>query len=474
MASSSPPGMVVHNRFLGFLIWQSIPSTVIFFIFKTLSSTISSTSHSTAKPPFPFAPSVFAFVTFLTFHLSQLLFSFSLSLISSPHPHRLASPLPLALGLIRFLFVPGGSDYRSLPSLGFGLSCRSGSCCFWQRWRFRMGLRVSHYSASSFFQLQDGTPFGYHTILEAILPGISIFNFSGVFLPHQLQNQATIGKVLHTKRFVFAPPKGSAAAETNPSEHLLAALEESSPNSLLQYLAYLDLYMVCENNVDTWRRAAFFEESGETYKRVISVCLRPLEQLASKLGEGLESSVEKSSQISNQLLSPTDQRLDPKYSEPLNNFQLYAWCAWTAASLTTCSHREDRFGVAQLSGSNAAVISTLISCLLAIETYMGKKTNLQSAQHFMGSTGFKLRTSSVGNIGMGKKRAGPLHSKAYAIADVLRNSIYHIVSTFHDQMASSAKKGILEKDWIISDKPPFGERELLLQKLHLFLDFRAS
>ena len=154
--------------------------------------------------------------------------------------------------------------------------------------------------------------------------------------------------------------------------------------------------------------------------------------------------------------------------------QLYAWCAWTAASLTTCSHREDRFGVAQLSGSNAAVISTLISCLLAVESYMGKKTSLQSAQHFMGSTGFKLRTSSVGNIGMGKKRAGPLHSKAYAIADVLRNSIYNIVSTFHDQMASSAKKGLLEKDWIISDKPPFGTRELLVQKLHLFLDFRAS
>ncbi|XP_050369511.1 uncharacterized protein LOC126787666 [Argentina anserina] len=535
-----PPHAVVRNRFLGFLIWQSIPSTLIFLLFKTLSP---SSSSASSKPLFPFAPWFFALITFLSFLLSQLLFSAALSLVSSTHPHPLVSPLKLSLDLLRFLLLPAasnlsgsdpGSRVRARVTARFvafvaAAAAASGVLAavavsgevgggVWGVGRvgfrgFVMGFLYGLYYVYTrkwvlefpiiqrppFFSFKMGIPAAVTQSLKLSIVAYLVSAVLVMFLPHEFHNKVTVRRrmaeqitfyigsflvflcwelshhlhqVLNTKRCIFAPPKGSAAAETNPTEHLLAALEESTPNSLPQYLAYLDLCMICENNVDTWRRAAFYEESGETYKRVVSVCLRPLEQLASILGEGLESNVNGKSQISNQLLSPTDQRLDSKYSEPFNSFQLYAWCAWSAASLTARSNTDDRSGVAQRTGSNAAVVSTLISCLLAVETYMGKKTSVPA--QFMGPASIKWATSSVGNVGMAKKRVGPIHPKAYALADVLKNSIYHIVSACHDQMVSSAKTGVLEKYWVIKDKPPFGSPELLVQKLSLFLDFRAS
>nr|TKS03890.1 uncharacterized protein D5086_0000148640 [Populus alba] len=319
-------------------------------------------------------------------------------------------------------------------------------------------------------QFKSGGTMGQF-ITEQIILYIGSFS---VFLCWELSHH--LHQVLHTKRYLFAPPKGSAAAETNPTEPLLAALEESIPDSLPQYLAYLDLCMVCENNVDAWRRAAFFEETGETYKKVVAACLRPLEQLTSNLREVLEGCyVGKAHQLSNQLQSPTDSQLDSKHYESLNNFQKYAWSAKAVAFLTERSHEEDRFGVAQLTGSNAAVLSTLISSLLAIEVFMGKKTSLQP-QHLMGPVTIKWNTPSTGrrDVATANKRGGPLDAKTCAMADVLSNSIYSIVSAFHDEMLTSTKAGLLEKDWVTKTKPFFGTYELLVQKLRHFLDFRAS
>ncbi|KGN49437.1 uncharacterized protein LOC101219057 [Cucumis sativus] len=553
MSSSSPffgpPEMVVKNRFLGFLIWQFIPSTVVFFLFKIFVSAISSvsvtnSSAGTRDPSAPFASLLTGFLTFLTFHLSQLLFSSSLSLLASPQLERPAAPLELVFGLVRFLVVSGGDnassasalkDFRRRAMVSFYLvlfvvaTAVSGSLaavsicwgksdglrsawhmgllmgliygCFYvykKRWvlmfpiiqrppffSFKMGFP----SATTLASKLSAATFLFSAVLMVLLPdqhkkNVTVRKFIGnqtilfigsfaVFLSWELTHH--LHRVLHTKRFAFAPPKGSAAAETNPSEHLFAALEDSNSGSLLQYLAFLDLCMVCETNVDIWRRAAFFEETGDTYKRVISISLRPLEQFALNLGQGLEGAMDMTSQLSRQLLPPNDSHFDVKQLKALKNFQLYAWCARTVSTLTARSHVEDRFGVAQLSGSNATVMSTLLSCLLAVEVLMGKKTNLQSSHNLFGPAGIKWATSSIRRVdaSVGKKKNGPLHSKAYAIADVLRVSIYLIVTAFHNEMVNSAKSGVLEKDWITDEKPPFGTRELLLQKLHIFLDFQA-
>ncbi|KAL9386250.1 hypothetical protein Peur_019374 [Populus x canadensis] len=295
-------------------------------------------------------------------------------------------------------------------------------------------------------QFKSGGTMGQF-ITEQIILYIGSFS---VFLCWELSHH--LHQVLHTKRYLFAPPKGSAAAETNPSEPLLAALKESIPDSLPQYLAYLDLCMVCENNVDAWRRAAFFEEIGETCKKVVAACLRPLEQLTSNLSEVLEGCyVDKAHQLSNQLQSPTDSQLDSKHYESLNNFQMISLIfnihLYLVAFLTARSHEEDRFGVAQLAGSNAAVLSTLISSLLAIEVFMEKKTSSQP-QHLMGPVTIKWNTPGIGrrDVATAKKRGDPLHANTCAMADVPRNSIYGIVSTVHNEMLKSTKAGLLEKD----------------------------
>ncbi|KAL5983170.1 hypothetical protein ACLOJK_017253 [Asimina triloba] len=446
------PPEIVKDRWLGFLIWQAISSSSILLAYKTAFLS-------------PFL-SLVALLSFLAFHLALLLFSLSLFLISSPHPDPTASVSDLALGFLR-LFLR--SVVAGAP-LDFSTSNfrRRATKSLWIL-LFLIGCGVAGLLALIAIcgesQQLDGAGLmavGLRGLVFGLVYGVHYVYWKRWVLAFP------IIQVLHTRRCIFAPPQGSAAAETNPSEPLLEALEQSPPRSLYQYLAYLDLCMVSESNVDAWRRAAFFEETGETYRRVISVCLRPLEQLTSKISEGLEgSSAGKSDLLSQQLSLPKETVVDSRLHEAFNDFQICTWSARTLAALTICSHREDRFGIAQLTGSNASVVSAFLSCLLAVEACLGKKTNPQSA-HLISPTNIRFATVNTGRRDgptavVGKRRGGALYSKAYAMADVLRTSIYGIVSVFYDEMQANAKAANLEKDWIVRSKPLYGTQEILLK-----------
>ncbi|KAK4749020.1 hypothetical protein SAY87_026469 [Trapa incisa] len=534
------PDTIPRKRLLGFFIWQSIHSTLLFLCFKTLLAV----SLLKATKPASASSSVVGFlIATIFFELSQLIYSASLSSLSSPNLNSPASPFELGLVLLRLIIgsqplaLPPEARRRAELSLritAFVAACAvSGSVSVvavcWALGGggfsvsvigfrgFAVGLFYSLFYVYKqkwllkfpiiqrplFFSFKMGVPsairvafrlsaiaYVFSAALLALvkfhfkihMPGknlmfeqiIFFFGTFVVFLSWELSHH--LHQVLHTKRSIFAPPRGSAAAETNPSEPLLFALEESSPSSLVQYLAHLDLCMVCESNVDSWRRAAFFEETGETYKRVVAVCLRPLEGLASKLAGSLENSLtDDTLKQTNQLLHPSNE----SQLELLNDYQLCAWSARTIASLTAHSHTEDRFGVAQLSGSNSSVISTLLSCLLAVETFSGKRSHMQSSHQLVGPGGIRWAAPNSGrrdfpSIVIGKKRGSLLHTRAYSVADILKVSIYHIVSVFHDEMQNAGKSGLLERDWIVTGKPVFGTREALLQKLRLFLDYKAS
>lgn len=105
---SPPPELVSKNRFLGFLIWQTFTSTTIYFLTKLFLLAFFTT------PKFSPSQLCFSLLKFFTFTFSNLLFSSSLSILSSPQSLPYASPLQLAAGLVRFAFVssPAEPEFR--------------------------------------------------------------------------------------------------------------------------------------------------------------------------------------------------------------------------------------------------------------------------------------------------------------------------------------------------------------------------
>ena len=83
-------------------------------------------------------------------------------------------------------------------------------------------------------------------------------------------------------------------------------------------------------------------------------------------------------------------------------------------------------------------------------------------------------TTTRRDVATTKNRGNPLLAEACAMVVVLRNSIYGIVSTFHDKMLMSIKAGFLEKDWVPKSNLFFGTYEMFVHKMCHFLDFQAS
>jgi nucleoporin NDC1 len=139
------------------------------------------------------------------------------------------------------------------------------------------------------------------------------------------------------------------------------------------------------------------------------------------------------------------------------------------------SRTEDEFGVAQLSGSNARVISTLLSTLLAIES--AQKAGLfytKSRQH--GNLFLLLRPLLKSqSLGASFSRVAYVPHKAAALSDVVRVSLHVITEAFaSDMLVFRPGSGPVpdDQDWLPSGSPAFGTRAAHIERLRAILDFR--
>eukprot|EP00897_Mesotaenium_endlicherianum_P010704 jgi/Mesen1/9662/ME000671S09023 len=293
-------------------------------------------------------------------------------------------------------------------------------------------------------------------------------------------------EVVLTERCVFAPPLGSTAADTSPSDMLLAALAFTGRKApVIRHLALMDLCHVAEETASSWRRAALFEETGgaATYSRVVGLCTGHLDALTVGIQEAMRGPSAQQQPLAGdltrvQMLGPggppsMKESLTPGAVQPVfRHYQACAWSARAAAALTGASRTEDQYGTAQLAGCNASVVSSLLSALLAVEAFQGRPAARAPQGASRGGPRFGGSSSSA-SAGSARNWPSPLrdlralvssfvvlvlpaswaslagaaagpalrqsarHVPARAMEDVLRGGLYRIVAAFGEEMRAA-------------------------------------
>ncbi|CAI5989811.1 unnamed protein product [Closterium sp. NIES-65] len=215
--------------------------------------------------------------------------------------------------------------------------------------------------------------------------------------------------------------------------------------------------------------------------------------------------------------------------QPVRGRQLCVMSMRALAALTAASRGEDRMGVAQMAGANAAALSALLSALLALDslllspshrhpaapaTFSGfGEASSQATPPGASQPAFSHQTSvlssgsgglfgtptlslryggaaaggsdvpgegagggAVGRAVYGEGVVGPVWGEAWAMADVVRTSLYCIAETFGEEMVEKAGGGMgggrggrggggagawrVDEAWLPGDmRPLFGSRE---------------
>lgn len=158
--------------------------------------------------------------------------------------------------------------------------------------------------------------------------------------------------------------------------------------------------------------------------------------------------------------------------------QLCAWSIRTATALTIASLRDDQKGTAQLSGSNAAVLSSLLSALMACQelalTGEAPDQLLRSTVQLI--SGFPVSLHLLSTL-LPPKRAtqaipsarphlqkvrniteaiarGPVCKEAVAMADILQGCVHRIGTAFGEEIVPKWKQRGTNAAWFSTGGSP--------------------